>query len=291
MIISVFPNFDNDVNNVVENVINTITNTQSQVYIEKTHKNIIENLNLLNADKICYSEHKNMFKNCDFAIAIGGDGTTLNVAKEASLNGTATLGINGGRLGFMSGLEKDEISYLADICNGAKFSIENRMMLEAQIFCDDKCIGVYNCLNDAVITRGDVARLIDVTVECENRNVTKTRADGMIVATPTGSTAYSMAAGGPVLSPDNSCFVVTPICPHSLINRSIVFSADKEIVLSVSNDKNNNVYLSIDGATSVPINKQHKIVINKSSCSAKLIKIKPDNFYEILNKKLLERRN
>ncbi len=291
MRIAVFPNFNNDVDDLIEKVINTILQTNSVVIMDNLHKDKIEKLNLNNKSNVNFCSHDELFLNCDFAIAIGGDGTTLNVAKEASFNGTATLGINGGRLGFMSGLEKDEISYLADICNGACYSVESRMMLKAEIFENNVLIGTYHCLNDAVITRGDVARLIDISVDCENRNVTNTRADGMIVATPTGSTAYSMAAGGPVLSPDNSCFVVTPICPHSLINRSIVFSADKELVFSVCDDKNNNAYLSIDGSNSIPINKEHKIVITKSDFSANLIKIKPDNFYEILNKKLLERRN
>ena len=149
----------------------------------------------------------------------------------------------------------------------------------------------YICLNDAVISRGDLARLIDIYLTCEGRSVTNARADGMIVSTPTGSTAYSMAAGGPVVSPDNSCFIVTPICPHSLVNRSIVFSSDKELVLSVGNDLNNNCFLSIDGADSVPINSNSEIIISKSDYYAKLIKLKPDNFYEILNKKILERRN
>ena len=113
----------------------------------------------------------------------------------------------------------------------------------------------------------------------------------MIVATPTGSTAYSMAAGGPVVSPDNSCFVITPICPHSLINRSIVLSSDKAIEMTVSNDVNNQAFLSIDGSTSIPIDSNNRIEITTSKYSAKLIKLKPENFYEILNKKLIERRN
>jgi len=224
----------------------------------------------------------------DIAIAVGGDGTTLNVAKNAAFLGKQTLGINAGRLGFMSGLERNELHMLASLADG-NYTIDERMMLRADIIKDGE-VTTYHCLNDAVITRGDLARLIDISVMCDGRFVTNTRADGMIVSTPTGSTAYSMAAGGPVVSPDNSCFVVTPICPHSLINRSIVFSADKELTLSVNNDVNNNVFLSIDGAVSVPIDSETKIRISKSEYTTKLIKIKPDNFYEILNKKIIERR-
>ncbi len=226
----------------------------------------------------------------DLTIAVGGDGTTLNVAKRAAIHNIPTLGINAGRLGFMSGLEKNELSLLSDVVKG-NYITEERMMLKAHVMQNGEAFGVYHCLNDAVISRGDIARLIDIQLYCEGRRVTDMRADGMIVSTPTGSTAYSLAAGGPVLSPDNHCFVVTPICPHSLVNRSIVFSADKELLLRVGNDKNTNVYLSIDGECSVPVNSDTEILVSQSEYTAKLIKVKPDNFYEILNKKIIERRN
>lgn len=227
----------------------------------------------------------NSVKDSDIVIAVGGDGTTINIAKLCAEYNKPILGINAGRLGFMSGLEKNELSLLSNLVSG-EYEIEERMMLSA-IVNGEK----YDCINDAVITRGDRARLIDISVLCDGRAVTTSRADGMIFSTPTGSTAYSMAAGGPVLSPDNQCFVMTPICPHSLINRSIVFSSDKTLEVFVNSDKNNNSYLSLDGGESVLINPNESVFITKSNLVAKLIKIKPDNFYEILNKKILERRN
>ncbi|MBQ9228659.1 MAG: NAD(+)/NADH kinase [Eubacterium sp.] len=225
----------------------------------------------------------------DLIIAVGGDGTTLNIAKQAALYGLETLGINAGRLGFMSGLERNELSLLSELVNGC-YTVDERMMLCARICEAGKPDREYHALNDAVITRGDWARLIDISVLCDGRAVTDTRADGLIVSTPTGSTAYTMAAGGPVVSPDNACFIVTPICPHSLMNRSIIFPADKELEVCVGSDKNNGSYISIDGNESIPISVNSKIVISKSRYTAKLIKLKPDNFYEILNKKILERR-
>ena len=248
---------------------------------------ILAELKKLGAEVVCDAEDIAEF---DLAIAVGGDGTTLNVAKRASFKNVPTLGINAGRLGFMSGLEKNELSLLSNVVKG-DFITEERMMLKVDIIQNDKNVGTYHCLNDAVISRGDIARLIDINLFCEGRPVTNTRADGMIVSTPTGSTAYSMAAGGPVLSPDNKCFVVTPICPHSLVNRSIVFSSDKELLLTVGSDKNNNVYLSIDGECSIPVDTNTQIIVSKSEYAAKLIKVKPENFYEILNKKIIERRN
>lgn len=284
MKISIFPNFNNDgVLQTCEEICKELDKLGVEYSVAKCNESDETGTLPL------FFDTNELIENCDIVIVVGGDGTTLNVAKAASLHNKLTLGINAGRLGFMSGLERDELSLLNRLVSG-EYEVEERMMINARLMSEN---GVQNfiCLNDAVITRGDLARLIDVTVKSDGRVITKNRADGMIIATPTGSTAYSMAAGGPVVSPDNSCFVVTPICPHSLVNRSIVFSSDKELEITVENDKNNTSYLSIDGEKSVTVTKNSKIIISKSEYVAKLIKIKPDSFYEILNKKLLERRN
>lgn len=284
MKISIFPNFNNDgVLQTCEEICKELDKLGVEYSVAKCNESDETGTLPL------FFDTDELIENCDIVIVVGGDGTTLNVAKAASLHNKLTLGINAGRLGFMSGLERDELSLLNRLVSG-DYEVEKRMMIDARLMSEN---GTQNfiCLNDAVITRGDLARLIDVTVKSDGRVITKNRADGMIIATPTGSTAYSMAAGGPVVSPDNSCFVVTPICPHSLVNRSIVFSSDKELEITVENDKNNTSYLSIDGEKSVTVTKNSKIIISKSEYVAKLIKIKPDSFYEILNKKLLERRD
>lgn len=284
MKISIFPNFNNDgVLQTCEEICKELDKLGVEYSVAKCNESDETGTLPL------FFDTNELIENCDIVIVVGGDGTTLNVAKAASLHNKLTLGINAGRLGFMSGLERDELSLLNRLVSG-EYEVEKRMMIDARLMTENG-IQDFICLNDAVITRGDLARLIDVTVKSDGRVITKNRADGMIIATPTGSTAYSMAAGGPVVSPDNSCFVVTPICPHSLVNRSIVFSSDKELEITVENDKNNTSYLSIDGEKSVTVTKNSKIIISKSEYVAKLIKIKPDSFYEILNKKLLERRN
>lgn len=284
MKISIFPNFNNDgVLQTCEDICKELDKLGVEYSVAKCNESDETGTLPL------FFDTNELIENCDIVIVVGGDGTTLNVAKAASLHNKLTLGINAGRLGFMSGLERDELSLLNRLVSG-EYEVEERMMINARLLSENG-IQDFICLNDAVITRGDLARLIDVTVKSDGRVITKNRADGMIIATPTGSTAYSMAAGGPVVSPDNSCFVVTPICPHSLVNRSIVFSSDKELEITVENDKNNTSYLSIDGEKSVTVTKNSKIIISKSEYVAKLIKIKPDSFYEILNKKLLERRN
>lgn len=284
MKISIFPNFNNDgVLQTCEEICKELDKLGVEYSVAKCNESDETGTLPL------FFDTDELIENCDIVIVVGGDGTTLNVAKAASLHNKLTLGINAGRLGFMSGLERDELSLLNRLVSG-EYEVEERMMINARLMSENGTQD-FICLNDAVITRGDLARLIDVTVKSDGRVITKNRADGMIIATPTGSTAYSMAAGGPVVSPDNSCFVVTPICPHSLVNRSIVFSSDKELEITVENDKNNTSYLSIDGEKSVTVSKNSKIIISKSEYVAKLIKIKPDSFYEILNKKLLERRN
>ena len=284
MKISIFPNFNNDgVLQTCEEICKELDKLGVEYSVAKCNESDETGTLPL------FFDTDELIENCDIVIVVGGDGTTLNVAKAASLHNKLTLGINAGRLGFMSGLERDELSLLNRLVSG-DYEVEKRMMINARLMSENG-IQDFICLNDAVITRGDLARLIDVTVKSDGRVITKNRADGMIIATPTGSTAYSMAAGGPVVSPDNSCFVVTPICPHSLVNRSIVFSSDKELEITVENDKNNTSYLSIDGEKSVTVTKNSKIIISKSEYVAKLIKIKPESFYEILNKKLLERRD
>ena len=283
MKISVFSNLRrSDVYQIAKDTVEVISKFCEEVYISDKFKDIFD-------AHVTFVPKDKMMELCDLAIAIGGDGTTLKIAKLASFYNKKVLGINAGRLGFMSGLEKDELELLNKLARG-EFDIDERMMLKASICKNNEVLSVYHCLNDAVITRGSLARLLDINVICEERIVTEIRADGMIVSTPTGSTAYSMAAGGPVLSPDNSCFVVTPICPHSLLNRSVVFSSDKELVLYIESDVHNNSFLAIDGKESIPIDNDTRIVISKSEYKAKLIKLKPDNFYEILNKKIIERR-
>lgn len=279
MKISIFPNLNNNgVRELTTDIVNELKTLGAEVSIAEC-----------GAEPTMFPNIEELIDKCDIAIAVGGDGTTLNVAKAASFKGKATLGINAGRLGFMSGLERNELDMLKNIIED-NYIVEERMMLTAELTSSDGN-AIYHCLNDAVISRGTLARLIDINVSCDGRRVTKTSADGLIVSTPTGSTAYSMAAGGPVVSPDAACIVVTPICPHTLVNRSIVFSSDKMLEIGVDNDLNNNSILSIDGSKSIPITCDTDIKIYKSQFTAKLIKIKPDNFYEILDKKILERRN
>lgn len=284
MIISVLPNLSNNgVEELARDVFETLAKLDTQVYVSDEYKDIFKDCSVQFTDSL------NLIKLCDVAIAIGGDGTTLNAAKKAAQLNKHILGINAGRLGFMSGLEKDELNLLERVVKG-DYEVDERLMLKAEVVCNGEMISTHHCLNDVVISRGFFARLIDINITCDNRNVMNMRADGIIISTPTGSTAYSMAAGGPVVSPEASCIIATPICSHSLMDRSFIFSTDKELVIKAGNDLNNSPVMTVDGQEAIDIEQDYEIHVSKSDLVTKLIKLKPENFYEILSKKIIERR-
>ena len=204
------------------------------------------------------------------------------------MNGKPALGINGGRLGFLSAAERNELSLVKRVLDG-DYSIEERILLKATVSENGILREERHCLNDAVVSRGDFARLIDVDICSSGREMLTVRADGIIVSTPTGSTAYSLAAGGPILSPDLNCFVVTSICPHSLMDRSLVVNSKNTLDITVISDVQNNAILTCDGEKPIVVNGKSKISISLSPYMARLIKIKPDNFYETVKKKIIER--
>lgn len=284
MIISIFPNLNNDETKIItEKAIEILTAAGAKVYLKDEYKELFK------ASNANYVSKFDLMKICDIAIAVGGDGTTVKVAKNAAILGKPVLGINGGRLGFLSGIEKNELELLNSLVNG-NYKLDERIMLKAEIIEDDKIVHTYHCLNDAVFSRGDFARLIDVIVTDNNRELIKVRADGVVISTPTGSTAYSLAAGGPVLSPDLNSFVITSICPHSLMDRSIVVNSCNELEVKTISDVSNNARLTCDGEKPAVISSKTKVIVSLSPYKARLIKIKPDNFYEVLKKKIIERR-
>lgn len=282
---SIFPNLNNcGVKEIATDLFSVLYELGAEVYTDDRYKKDFAEFD------INFDIEDKIIDICDVAIAIGGDGTTLNIAKKAAKKSKPILGINAGRLGFMSGLEKDELYLLKNVVNG-NYEIDERLMLEARVINDNcEIISKHICLNDAVISRGNFARLIDVELSCDDRIVRNMRADGVIISTPTGSTAYSMAAGGPVISPEAACILATPICPHSLMDRSIIFSTDSKLVIKAGNDKSENPVLNIDGQEMVELKSGYTVHIEKSSVKTRLIKLKPENFYEILNKKIIERR-
>ncbi len=216
----------------------------------------------------------------DVYIAIGGDGTILRVAKLAAKFDKPVLGINLGRIGYMAGLEVLELDKICPLLEGEHI-VEKRMMIDA--FVNDKFVGT--ALNDAVIS-SELSRLIDYRV-LMNGSKFSYRADGLIVSSPTGSTAYSLSAGGPVLDPLMECLLFTPICPHTLFNRSLVFSKDTKLNVYVSEKYTGKVFLTLDGERAIELNKSDEISFSHSKKYARLIMAEKKNFYDVLSKKLI----
>jgi len=236
-----------------------------------------------------YDDFDQMVQSCDVIIAVGGDGTIIHCARHAAAAEKPILGINVGRLGFVASLETDELDKLKNLVDG-DYVIENRMMLEVRLEANGKT-DTYCALNDAVLARGSLSRILDLKVNFNDTNVCDYRADGLIVATPTGSTAYSLSAGGPVIDPSINCILLSPICPHSLLMRSVVFGPDARLSVQASSNYDSEIFLTIDGETSIKILDHQNIEFCRSSQTVRIIKLKDDNFYETVNEKLAEGRN
>ncbi len=220
-------------------------------------------------------------------IAIGGDGTIIHSAKLAAANGKPVLGINAGRLAFMAGLECNELDLLSRLIDG-NYKVDKRIMLKALLMNGDDVITSEYCVNDVYITNEERARMAEIKVELGSRAINNYLCDGIVIATPTGSTAYSLSAGGPVVDPQLKSILLTPVCPHSLFDRSLIFAADAEITVYSTN--NSTLCLCADGTQEVTIFGGCRVVISKAEYTADFIRIKADNFINILNNKLAQRR-
>lgn len=237
---------------------------------------------------VFYQDFYEMVTYCDVMIAIGGDGTIIHTAKHAAIAGKPLLGINLGRIGFVAGLELNELDRLQDLANG-RCHIEKRMMLEVTVSQKEQK-ETYYALNDAVISRGALSRMIDLNVGFHDNKISHYRADGLIVSTPTGSTAYSLSAGGPVIEPAMRCILLTPICSHSLFSRSVLFGENTKLAIQAAEGDDSEIFLTIDGETSIQIHEDDMVAIQAAEIEVSLIKIKDISFYEVLNEKLSERR-
>lgn len=236
-----------------------------------------------------YSDMMEMIQSCDIVIAVGGDGTIIHAARNAASAQKPILGINIGRLGFIAGLETNEFDCLEKLIDG-KYFIEERMMLEVRVLENQKT-KTFTAFNDAVVARGTLSRILDFKVQLDNTKVCDYRADGLIVATPTGSTAYSLSAGGPIIDPQMNCILLSPICPHSLLSRPVIFGPNAKLSIQAHSDYESEIILTIDGEVFHKIQDDTKIEFSRSSSTVKILKLKNNNFYEIVTDKLGERRN
>lgn len=222
--------------------------------------------------------------NAEMVICFGGDGTILHMAKAATRKGIPILGVNIGTMGFMAELESTEMDLLAKIATG-DYRLDSRMMLDVTVQRDRDIIYHDICLNDVAITKGTVARIVHLNVKCDGITAMECGGDGIIVSTPTGSTAYSLSASGPIVEPDARNIIITPVCAHDMISRSMVMSDKRNVTVQMVQNARRNAFLSVDGGKAIRMNMGDVATIKKSNLETKLVRLNDRSFYEVLNTK------
>ena len=221
----------------------------------------------------------------DMLICFGGDGTILHAARDATLHDVPILGINMGSVGFMAELERGELALLSPLAKG-EYTIEERMMLDVRVFRGEKQVCQDLALNDAVISKGSMARVAEMEVLADQVLATAINGDGVIVATPTGSTAYSMSAGGPIVEPTSQCIIVTPVCAHRLTARAMVLAPQRMVTVRLPKGNRKHLYLSVDGGKAVRLTGGDRVEIERSAHATKLVQLSNRSFYQVIHQKL-----
>lgn len=233
-----------------------------------------------------FGSHVDLVSACDILLTVGGDGTIIHCAKHAAALNKPILGINLGRLGYVAELESDETDMLKALLKG-EYSLESRLILSVIVHRESGSAESYTAVNDAVISRGALSRIIDLNVAIDGAQVSSYRADGVLVATPTGSTAYALSAGGPVIAPNLKCIELVPICSHSMSARCVIISADSAVeIRSASPDGKS--YLTVDGQISVELSENDTVEVKSSEQTLNMIVLKKRNFFKLASEKLKE---
>jgi NAD+ kinase len=220
----------------------------------------------------------------DAVIVLGGDGTLLSMARAVGDLGVPLLGINLGGLGFLTATTLDELLPAMKALLAGAMAVEERMMLSARLVRGGQVVGEYVALNDVVITKSAMSRIIDLAVSVDGRHATAYRADGLIISTPTGSTAYNLSAGGPILFPTMDAVVLTPIAPHTLSNRPIVLPGAQRIDVTLRVEQE--VMLTMDGQVGVPLRERDTVEVGKARARIRLMRFEQKDFFSVLRTKL-----
>ena len=221
----------------------------------------------------------------DLIIAFGGDGTILHLARTAATRGIPVLGVNLGSLGFMSDLERSEPHLLQNLAQG-RFRREKRMMLDVSVLREGRTVYVSSALNDAVVSKGAMARVVRLQVMAGDDQLGVFSGDGIVVATPTGSTGYSLSAGGPIVEPTAQNFVISPICAHTVFSSSFVLSAAGSVSVSSAEQSRKQIYLSVDGGKAFALRPGDRVRVCRSRYETELLRLTDRSLYEILRTKM-----
>lgn len=225
-------------------------------------------------------------KDIDLAMVVGGDGTMLHVARRLARFGVPLIGVNLGHLGFLTDISTGQMyEELTRILDG-DFETEERILLEAEVVRDGKVLHAANAFNDVVVNKGQLARLIEFEIWLDGEFVNSTRADGIIVATPTGSTAYALSAGGPILHPTLPAIVLVPICPHTLSDRPLAVSSDSRVEIVMTSTAQQNAHVTLDGQTNFSIQDHDRVRVRRAERPITLVHPSRRNHYDVLRAKL-----
>ncbi len=275
--IVIIPNETKDTELVVTKRLVKLLNKQVSVYMQKAYEGRVDGAQFL--------DEAVLFNDADCVIVLGGDGTILRVSEPCGKMNIPVLGINLGRVGFMTEINPDELETAVKALLEGEYKIEKRMMMQVSIVKDNEVCGEYLSLNDVVIAK-DNASMVLIKLYSDNDKINQYKADGLIVSSPTGSTGYSLSAGGPVADPATELFIASPICAHELSARPVVLSGDRELCLRLDEELGHNAVVSIDGEIKEKISLGDKIVIKKSDFYTSIIKIGKQSFYDVLCEKL-----
>ena len=235
----------------------------------------------------CFEEFSFVPREVEFVVVLGGDGTLLGAARRVARYGVPILGVNLGGLGFLTEIPLRRLYPVLELMLDGRLDVESRLMLEAVVLREGTERCRFLVLNDVVINKGALARIIDLDVFINDQFLTTFRADGLIVSTPTGSTAYNLSAGGPILYPSMSSFILTPICPFTLTNRPIILPESHVVSITLSRRGEDRVSLTFDGQVGSDLYQGDRVLIQKAKEKIKLIKSPDQGYFEILREKLM----
>ncbi len=255
--------------------------------LKKYNKTVILDVSLkdeLDLPDLYYAKGDGIFEICDAVFALGGDGTILKIVNQAAEFDVPVAGINLGHLGFLTQAERDDLSNLVKILEG-NFSIEYRMMIDARVVSNGKVVETYSALND-VIVRGDSAKMISLTAEVDGTEASSYLADGIIVATSTGSTAYSLSCGGPIVHKSLDCMIVTPVCPHTMKSRCILVPPESAVAVRFDATYSDEIDLKIDGISVRRLSDDEYIEVVRSSKRVPMIDVNSRGYFDVIREKL-----
>ncbi len=264
---------------VAHRIVEFVQKLGHKVFIEKSDDFFIDEFREL------FTEDKVFLENVDLIIVLGGDGTFLRTSRKAVEYNIPILGVDLGGLGFLSEISKDRITEGIERFIRGDYSIEERMMLKASIFEEDTLVSSSVALNDVVLNKFRISRITNFITKVDGKDLTTYPADGIIISTPTGSTAYSLSAGGPIVEPLAEVFVITPICAHTLYSRSLVIRGDRKIEITLPSPEKD-VLVTYDGQKSFKISYKNKILVEKHNKRVKVVRFYDTHFFDVLREKL-----